>query len=234
MPGPGTVDLDSLTRVAQDYLKVIWSATEWGEPPITTKALAARFGTSAANVTETMRRLATQGLVEYAPYKPVRLTVAGAACAVAMVRRHRLLETFLVTVLGYGWDEVHEDAERLEHDVSDLLLARIDATLGHPTVDPHGDPIPDAVGHTLRPADALTLAEVRSPGRYRVHRVSDADPLILAVAAELGVTPAVVVEVDVVPAGAGAVPLVSTDRGRTPVPDQLAAAVWVSAVTGAD
>ncbi len=234
MPGPETVDLDSLTRVAQDYLKVIWSATEWGEPPITTKALAARFGTSAANVTETMRRLAAQGLVVYAPYKPVRLTTVGTACAVAMVRRHRLLETFLVTVLGYRWDEVHEDAERLEHDVSDLLLARIDTTLGHPTADPHGDPIPDAVGHTSRPVGALTLANVRSAGRYRVHRVSDADPLVLAAAAALGVTPSAVVHVHAVPSGDEAGPLVSTGRGRSTVPAPLAAAVWVSEAPEAD
>ena len=234
MPEQRTVDLDSLTRVAQDYLKVIWSATEWGEPPITTKALAARFGTSAANVTETMRRLAAQGLIEYAPYRPVRLTATGAACAVAMVRRHRLLETFLVTVLGYRWDEVHEDAERLEHDVSDLLLARIDATLGHPTADPHGDPIPDAVGRTSRPAGALTLAEVQSTGRYRVHRVSDADPVILADAASLGVTPSAVIEVHAVPTRDEPGLLVGTVRGRATVPAELAAAVWVSAVPTAD
>ena len=121
------MDVDTITPVAQDYLKAIWTATEWGGAPITTGALASRFGTSAANVTDTVRRLAAQGLVEYTPYRPVQLTEDGAAYAVAMVRRHRLIETFLVTALGYGWDEVHTEAERLEHAVSDTLVERIDA-----------------------------------------------------------------------------------------------------------
>jgi DtxR family Mn-dependent transcriptional regulator len=112
------VEVDDLTAVAQDYLKVIWTATERDEPPITTTGLAARLGTSAPNVSETLRRLGGQGLVTYEPYRPVRLTAAGERLAVGMVRRHRLLEAFLVQVLGYGWDEVHEEAERLEHAVS--------------------------------------------------------------------------------------------------------------------
>lgn len=106
-------EVDALTPVAQDYLKVIWAATEWGEPPITTKGLATRFGTTQANVSETVRRLEAQGLVAYEPYRPVVLTELGVRLAMAMVRRHRLIECFLATTLGYGWDEVHDEAERL-------------------------------------------------------------------------------------------------------------------------
>lgn len=135
-------EVDDLTPTAQDYLKVIWSAVEWGEPPITTKGLAATFATTQANVSDTMRRLDAQGLLIYEPYKPVALTELGQRLAVQMVRRHRLIETFLSEALGYGPDEGHDDAERLEHAVSDKLLGRIDRLLGHPDTDPHGDPIP--------------------------------------------------------------------------------------------
>ncbi|QCU79738.1 metal-dependent transcriptional regulator (plasmid) [Citricoccus sp. SGAir0253] len=169
------MDPSELTPVAQDYLKVIWSATEWGDPPITTKALAERMGTSAPNVTDTVKRLAAQGLVEHRPYKPVTLTAAGRDYAVAMVRRHRLLEAFLVTTLDYSWEEVHDEAERLEHAASDTMIERIDTALGHPDHDPHGDPIPTRAGHTHRPAHTLRLAEA-APGSYRIVRISDADP----------------------------------------------------------
>ncbi|MUN64854.1 MarR family transcriptional regulator [Kocuria sediminis] len=169
------MNLSEITPVAQDYLKAIWSATEWGDPPITTTALAARLGTTPPNVTDTVKRLAGQGLVEYRPYKPVNLTGQGRAYAVAMVRRHRLLETFLVTTLGYSWDQVHEEAERLEHAASDELIERIDTTLGHPTHDPHGDPIPSADGHPHRPNHALRL-DTAPPGAYQITRISDADP----------------------------------------------------------
>lgn len=182
------MDLDVITPVAQDYLKVIWSATEWGDPPISTKALAARMGTTAPNVSDTLKRLAAQGLIEYRPYRPVALTDQGAAYAVAMVRRHRLLESFLVTTLGYRWEEVHDEAERLEHAASEALIERIDALLGHPVVDPHGDPIPTAAGHIHRPAETTRLSHAL-PGRYTVARISDADPGRLARLREKNLAP---------------------------------------------
>ena len=187
-------DVDALTPVAQDYLKVVWAATEWGEPPITTKGLAERFGTSQANVSDTMRRLAAQGLVHYEPYRPVVLTERGLRFAKAMVRRHRLIECFLAQVLGYGWDEVHDEAERLEHVVSDTFLDRIDRLMKHPRFDPHGDPIPRPDGSlpTAPPAVLLTQA---GPGRHRVARVSDADPEVLGRLRDRGLMPGVVVDV---------------------------------------
>lgn len=171
--------VQDISNVAQDYLKVIWSATEWGGPPISTKGLADRFGTTQANVSETLRRLADQELVHYRPYKPAALTDRGTELAVAMVRRHRLIETFLVTSLGYDWGEVHDEAEQLEHAVSDLMVERIDELLGHPVADPHGDPIPSSDGAPLRPADTIRLPDA-APGTYTVVRISDADPQSLA------------------------------------------------------
>ncbi|MGQ1797411.1 metal-dependent transcriptional regulator [Kocuria oceani] len=182
------MDLSEITPVAQDYLKAIWSATEWGDPPITTKGLATRMGTTAPNVTDTVKRLAAQGLIEYQPYKPVTLTTRGEQHAIAMVRRHRLLETFLVTTLGYPWEEVHDEAERLEHAVSDAMIERIDAQLGHPTADPHGDPIPTAQGRTRRPLNTTRLTTAR-PGRYEIVRLSDADPERLTRFRDSGLVP---------------------------------------------
>ncbi len=204
-------DLDRISPVAQDYLKVIWSATEWGDPPITTGALAARFKTTAANVTDSVKRLAHLGLVSYRPYKPVRLTPAGSRYAVAMVRRHRLLETFLVETLGYTWDEVHGEAERLEHAATPTLIDRIDALLGHPTSDPHGDPIPDASGATQHPDTAIRLSQAAA-GTWTVVRISDADPAILALAETRGLIPGAAITLTEAPA---------TD-------DELGQAVWIS------
>lgn len=186
-------EVDDLTPVAQDYLKVIWSAIEWGEPPITTKGLATRFATTQANVSETMRRLQALGLVDYRPYKPVTLTETGERLALAMVRRHRLIETFLAQTLGYAWDEVHDEAERLEHAVSDTLLDRIDTLLGHPATDPHGDPIPGADGSWAGHPEALPLGQA-SPGRYRVVRVADDDPDLLIALRALKIVPGAFVE----------------------------------------
>lgn len=124
-----------LSAVAQDYLKVIWTAQEWSQDKVSTKMLAERIGVSASTASESIRKLAEQGLVDHEKYGAVTLTDSGRRAALAMVRRHRLLETFLVNELGYRWDEVHDEAEVLEHAVSDRLMARIDAKLGFPQRD---------------------------------------------------------------------------------------------------
>jgi DtxR family Mn-dependent transcriptional regulator len=173
-----------LTSVAQDYLKVIWSAGEWSDAQVTTNLLARRLGVGASTVSETVRRLVDQGLVDHPPYGAVTLTGAGRSHAVAMVRRHRLIETFLVERLGYTWDEVHEEAEVLEHAVSDLMVQRIDDALGRPARDPHGDPIPSVDG-TVRMPSARRLWDLTS-GRGTVARISDADPVLLRYFAEVG------------------------------------------------
>ncbi|WP_026543751.1 metal-dependent transcriptional regulator [Arthrobacter sp. 35/47] len=182
------MSVSNLTATAQDYLKMIWSATEWSASPITVGAMAERIGVKPSTVSDGIRRLAKQGLVSHAPYGSIELTPAGREHAVAMVRRHRLLETFLVQVLGYGWDEVHDEAEVLEHAVSDTMITRIDELLEHPTRDPHGDPIPSP-GDLPHPPEGAQLAAVDPHLPVKITRISDADPDMLRYFAELGLTP---------------------------------------------
>ncbi len=164
-----------MNSVVEDYLKVIYAHTEWQPEPITSGALAARLGLAASSVTEMVKKLVAQGLVVHEPYGAIELTRDGTALALRMLRRHRLIETWLVDHIGYTWDEVHDEAEILEHAVSDRLLDALDAQLGHPVRDPHGDPIPTAEGAVDRPAARL-LADVDGG---RVVRISDRDPLLL-------------------------------------------------------
>ena len=164
--------------MAQDYLKVIWTAQEWSHEKVSTKLLAERLGVSASTASESIRKLADQGLVDHAKYGAVTLTADGRLAALAMVRRHRLMETFLVNELGYSWDEVHDEAEILEHAVSDTMLDRIDAKLGYPTRDPHGDPIPAADGRVPTP-DARQLSVCVDGEAGVIARISDADPEML-------------------------------------------------------
>ncbi|NDK90913.1 metal-dependent transcriptional regulator [Gordonia desulfuricans] len=184
IPADGAVE--SLSTVTQDYLKVIWTSQEWAEVKVTTKLLADKMGVSASTASESIRKLADQGLVSHEPYGAVTLTDAGRTAAILMVRRHRLLETFLVRELGYGWDEVHDEAEVLEHAVSDRLMARLDAKLGHPDRDPHGDPIPALDGSVPSPAaDSLADVEVGTSGT--IARISDTDPEMLRYFDQVGV-----------------------------------------------
>jgi DtxR family transcriptional regulator, Mn-dependent transcriptional regulator len=186
------MEVGDLSRVAQDYLKVIWTASEWGQEPIATKGLATRFATTRANVSETLRRLHDQGLLNYQPYRPAVLTPLGRRLAIDMVRRHRLLETFLVATLGYDWSEVHREAEGLEHAVSETFLSRVDELLGHPTADPHGDPIPGNDGAWAPMGQTAELVSLPA-GDYLVARVSDEDSEMLALLAEVGLRPGVAV-----------------------------------------
>lgn len=221
------MDLSEITPVAQDYLKVIWAATEWGGPPITATALAARMGTTPPNVSDTVRRLAAQGLVEYQPYKPVMLTERGEQYAIAMVRRHRLLETFLVTTLGYPWEEVHDEAERLEHAVSETMIERIDAFLGNPATDPHGDPIPTATGYVSRPIDATRLTRV-TPGDYEIIRIADADSSQLAGFRRQEIVPGALVNVAGGDPRQDRIVLKDTDGKEVILTTEQANAIWVA------
>jgi DtxR family Mn-dependent transcriptional regulator len=160
----------------EDYVKVIYAHTEWQPDKITPSELAARLGLAASSVTEMVKKLAAQGLVSHRPYGAIELTPDGTALALRMVRRHRLIETWLVQHVGYTWDEVHDEAEVLEHAVSDRLLDALDSQLGHPRRDPHGDPIPRADGTIDRP-DAVLLRD--APDGGTVMRISDRDPLLL-------------------------------------------------------
>lgn len=164
--------------VVEDYVKTIYSHTEWQDDPITPSVLAARLGLAASSVTEMVKKLAVAGLVTHVPYGAVTLTAEGQALALRMLRRHRLIETWLVDSFGYTWDEVHDEAEVLEHALSDRLLEAIDGQLGNPVRDPHGDPIPTAAGDVIRP-DAVLLREAPDGHSGRVVRISDRNPTLL-------------------------------------------------------
>ncbi|GAA1902186.1 metal-dependent transcriptional regulator [Williamsia serinedens] len=186
--GPATVvPVTELSTVAQDYLKIIWTAQEWSEAKVTTKLLAEKLAVSPSTVSEAVRKLADQDLVSHARYGAVTLTDRGRAAAVLMVRRHRLIETFLVRELGYGWDEVHDEAEVLEHAMSDRMIDRLDAKLGHPTRDPHGDPIPAPDGEVPR-TTARQLAEFGPESGGRVARIADTDPAMLRYFDSVGIS----------------------------------------------
>ena len=186
--------ISALPPRSQDYLKTIWDICELAGGAASLSAIAERTGQKNSTASEAMKRLAERGLVNHERYRGVTLTAEGEELAVAMVRRHRLVEMFLCETLGYGWDEVHDEAEELEHAVSDRLLGRIDAHLGHPRRDPHGDPIPDAEGH-VDVVPMRTLAEVAVGERAVVERISDADPKLLRYLADHGVRPGSQVEV---------------------------------------
>lgn len=213
---------------AEDYLKVIYSHTEWQPEPITPSELAGRLGLAASSVTEMVKKLAAAGLVIHVPYGAVTLTSDGLAVALRMVRRHRLIETWLVECFDYGWDEVHDEAEVLEHALSDRLLEAINAQLGSPLRDPHGDPIPRADGSIQRP-DAVLLYDADHGFSGSVVRISDRDPRLLSYLLDQGIgldTALTVVERR--PFGGALVvrtPLSSLDLG-----DDAAKAIWVGTV----
>jgi len=219
--------VSDLSSVAQDYLKIIWSATEWSDEPVTVKQLSERMGVRAATVSDGIRRLADQGLVLHERYGEVGLTEAGRRHAVAMVRRHRLIETFLVEELGYGWDEVHDEAEVLEHAVSDELVSRMDRRLGFPSRDPHGDPIPTADGTPRRP-DAVPLVTADTGLPLTVVRISDADPAVLRYLADRGIGLDTPLSVDEHRAFAGDI-TVQVDGAPVVIDATAASAVWVAA-----
>lgn len=209
-----------LSAATQDYLKCVWTLQEWSGAPVTMTALAERLGVRTSTASDGVKKLAEQGMVEHVAYGGITLTDAGRTHAVAMVRRHRLIETYLVSALGYGWDEVHDEAEVLEHAVSDRMLTAIDVLLGYPTRDPHGDPIPAADGTATLPR-AVPLARVLGgPGAVTVARVSDADPERLRRFAAADLVPDAVLDL-------GADGAVSIGQARVPLSDADVAAVWV-------
>jgi DtxR family Mn-dependent transcriptional regulator len=171
----------------EDYLKTIYSLAAEAEAA-STSAIAERLGVAAGSVTGMIKRLADQGLVEHVPYYGARLTAAGEEQAIALIRRHRILELFLVQVLGYTWDRVHGEAERLEHAVSDELIDRMAQVLGFPVADPHGAPIPSS-GKAFVDRRYPTLDKLDVGSSAVLRRVRDEDPAALRYLAELKLTP---------------------------------------------
>lgn len=226
------MSVSELSTSTQNYLKAIWSLGEWSDEPVTASALAARAGVRTSTVSDAVRKLTEQGLLEHTRYGAITLSAPGHEHALAMVRRHRLIETFLVEVLGYTWDEVHDEAEHLEHAVSDLMIDRIDAHLGHPRRDPHGDPIPTSDGQISRP-DAVLLSSVPAGAGARVERISDNDPTLLAFFAEHGI--GVGTELEVRPGAPFSEAVEVSVRGAgasLPLGRAATGSVWVSTLSG--
>ena len=161
----------------QDYLKAIYTLQE-AQEPVATSTLATRLRITRPSVSAMLKKLAARKLVRHVPYHPVRLTTAGARLALEMVRHHRILETYLVHALGYGWDQVHAEADRLEHALSEELEERMFAALGRPTRDPHGHPIPSRDGRVAAAPGAL-LSELPPGVPAVITQVSDQDPAML-------------------------------------------------------
>ena len=184
-----SADLETLRSPAvQDYAKAIYSL-EHGEETgahVSTTALAERLGVTPGSVSQMVKRLGELGLVEHVPYRGVALTEDGRRVALEVIRHHRLLELYLVQSLGVPWDRVHEEAEVLEHVLSDQLEARIAAQLGDPTLDPHGHPIPTA-DLVLHEPETRALAELEPGTKGQFMRVSDSDPAKLRYLQERGI-----------------------------------------------
>jgi DtxR family transcriptional regulator, Mn-dependent transcriptional regulator len=204
-----------------DYLKTIYHHTEWQDERITPSQLASVLGLAPSSVTEMVQKLAAQGLVTHRPYGPIALSEEGERRAASIIRRHRLIETWLVREFGYSWDEVHDEAEVLEHALSDRLLEGIDERLGRPRFDPHGDAIPDAAGHVHRESFVL-LGDAPVGHRGRVLRVSDRDPAMLRAVEEIGID----VGCDVRIADAETV---EVDGATRILPDGARDVVWLTA-----
>jgi DtxR family Mn-dependent transcriptional regulator len=215
-----------LTAAQEDYLKQILLLTEGGGS-VGTQLLADRLGVRPASVTGMVRRLSQLGLVDHRRYRGVRLTDAGRWIALEMLRHHRLLETYLAEALGYDWAEVHDEAERLEHVISERFESRIAEALGHPTHDPHGDPIPDAELCLPAPPSGVRLIDLGDARCGVVVRVGSQDRDSLALLERLGLVPGA--SVDVVELTEAGVRVEVAD-GRYLVPSELAREIWLEEV----
>jgi DtxR family transcriptional regulator, Mn-dependent transcriptional regulator len=222
MDGPAKVKPPSSS--VGDYLKAIWELSEEGTA--STKEVAGRLSISSASVSNMFVRLREMGLAEYERYHGASLTEAGRLEALRLLRRHRLIETFLLECLGYSWDEVHEEAESLEHSVSDAYTERLAEFLGHPEHDPHGDPIPAKDG-TLEPDDSFPLSEAAAGQRLRVFRVGPEDAPTLTVLEGSGLLPGKVLTVREVRALDGVVTVEVEDGETRTLGGSLAGSVFV-------
>jgi DtxR family Mn-dependent transcriptional regulator len=177
-----------LSASVQDYAKAVYALETRGGAAVSTNDLAARLGVTPASVSGMVRKLTEVGIVEHQPYHGVRLTEEGRRVALEVLRHHRLLELFLSQELGMSWDRVHAEAEVLEHVLSDELEELIAAKLGHPTHDPHGDPIPTR-DLTIEEGPSLSLQALEPGASGRFARISDSDPQMLRFLAERGIRP---------------------------------------------
>jgi DtxR family Mn-dependent transcriptional regulator len=186
------------SSTVENYLKAIYLGAGRLTPPqrlLPMGQLASALGVVPGTATTMVKALAESGLVEYEPYSGVALTPAGQKLAALVLRRHRLIELFLVRVMGYAWDEVHDEAEQLEHVVSDRLIDRMDEMLGRPEADPHGDPIPNAEGH-VKPQESQTLMTCPIGAPVTVMRVVDQDSAFLRFVDRHNLKPGAAIQVE--------------------------------------
>jgi len=176
-----------ISHAVEDYLKAIYSLSD-SDLPVTTSKIARFMDCTPASVTSMLQKLSSLKLVKYMPYRGVKLTRSGRRVALEVIRHHRLLELYLSEVLGYSWDKVHEEADRLEHVISEEFEARIDEILGYPEIDPHGEPIPSKDG-CIPPQKWSSLWDVPTGSRVVVRSVSDRNPEVLRYLAELSLYP---------------------------------------------
>jgi DtxR family Mn-dependent transcriptional regulator len=216
----------AFTRSQEDYLKALY-LLNGHEHPIPTRDLAQRLGISSPSVSEMVTRLSAQGLVEHDRYRGQQLTREGRKVALELIRHHRLLEMFLVQVLGYSWDEVHDEADRLEHVISERMEERIFELLGHPELDPHGHVIPTVTGK-VRSVSNRSLSECQAGEKVVVHDVSDENPGKLREIGRRGLRPGT--RIDVVAGSEFEGPIEIKVKGRREsVPLGLARAMFVTA-----
>lgn len=181
-----------LSPAVEDYLKTIYKLQ--GQGVASTTDIARTMNVSSASVTNMLKRLAEMKLVAYQSYRGVALTEAGEKIALEIIRHHRLLELYLKEVMGYGWEQLHEEAEHLEHHISEAFESKLEELLGYPTHDPHGDPIPTREGEISEVADQ-PLTEIEPPQTVVVQRVADYDPDLLHYLEDLGLMPKATVRV---------------------------------------
>ena len=181
------MDIIELSFTEENYLKSIYRLAQDTDGQVNTNAIADNMNTRAASVTDMIKRLASKSMVEYKPYHGVSITDKGTQRALAIIRKHRLWETFLVEKLNFNWDEVHEVAEQLEHIQSALLISRLDEYLGYPTVDPHGDPIPQQDG-TIQKISRIQLVELPTGKKARLVSVGDSSKEFLQYLDKTGIS----------------------------------------------
>ncbi len=182
-----------LSQAVEDYLKTIYKLQQ-GVESVSTSDIARSMSVSAASVTNMVKRLAQLGLVEYESYRGVTVTSTGEKVALEIIRHHRLLELYLKEVMGYSWDKVHEEAEHLEHHISEEFEDKLDEILGFPTHDPHGDPIPTREGE-IAESTSDPLADVEPGLNVVIQRVSDSDPEMLSYLEQIGLLPGATVAI---------------------------------------
>jgi DtxR family Mn-dependent transcriptional regulator len=221
------------SSTVENYLKAIYQGTATLPPAalLPMGQVAAALGVAPGTATTMVKTLAESGLVRYEPYSGVALTPAGTRLAALVLRRHRLIELFLVRVMGYGWDEVHDEAEHLEHAVSDRLVDKMDEMLGRPEVDPHGDPIPNAEG-LVKPQDVQSLLTCELNTPMTVTRVMDQDKDFLRFIERHRLKPGEPIAVESRDAAADSVQILASENRRVTIGTRAASKLLVQQARG--